>query len=314
MNNVSPMRRDAPPEVEELELDLLAEALFQRYGFDFRGHERATLRRKLRGVMQQRSLRTLSALQGQLLHDAGAASAVLRALHVPPATMFDDAEEARMLRLASAACLRGAALPKVWLADCAGAEQAWTLAVLLAEQGLLARTELHCTVASDELLAEAQDASIPLERLAEYQASYDRARSTDAAAAAAAGAAGAGAGAGADAGADASAAAPRSTRLADYFHITGKRAVLLPQLRSRITWAQYNLMTDASFNEFNLIVCRRALPDFGPLLRQRVLQLFHASLAPFGVLALDRQLDESDALAAFYRPLQPLQPWYKRVA
>lgn len=299
MSNVSPMRRDAPPEVEELELDLLAEALFQRYGFDFRGHDRATLRRKLRGVMQQRSLRTLSALQGQLLHDAGAASAVLRALHVPPGTMFDDAEEARMLRLASAACLRGAALPKVWLADCAGAEQAWTLAVLLAEQGLLARTELHCTVASDELLAEAQDASIPLERLAEYQASYDRARSTAAAAA------------GADANA---AAAPRNARLADYFHISGKRAVLLPQLRSRITWAQYNLVTDASFNEFNLIVCRRALPDFGPLLRQRVLQLFHASLAPFGVLALDRQFDESDALAAFYRPLQPLQPWYKRVA
>jgi chemotaxis protein methyltransferase CheR len=306
MSNVSPMRRDAPLEVEELELDLLAEALFQRYGFDFRGHERATLRRKLRGVMKQRSLRTLSALQGQLLHDAGAASAVLRALHVPPAAMFDDAEEARMLRLASAACLRGAALPKVWLADCAGAEQAWTLAVLLAEQGLLARTELHCTVASDELLAEAQDASIPLERLADCQASYDRARSTDAAA---------GADAGAGAGADASAAAvPRGARLADYFHVTGKRAVLLPQLRSRITWAQYNLVTDASFNEFNLIVCRRALPDFGPLLRQRVLQLFHASLAPFGVLALDRQLDEDDALAAFYRPLQPLQPWYKRVA
>ncbi|MNU01677.1 hypothetical protein D3C72_2451500 [compost metagenome] len=73
-------------------------------------------------------------------------------------------------------------------------------------------------------------------------------------------------------------------------------------------------MTDASFNEFNLIVCRRALPDFGPLLRQRVLQLFHASLAPFGVLALDRQFDESEALAAFYRPLLPLQPCYKRIA
>ncbi|KQV80698.1 chemotaxis protein [Massilia sp. Root351] len=277
------MRRDAPPEVEELELDLLAEALFQRYGYDFRGHDRAILRRKLRGVLQQRSLRTLSALQGQVLHDPGAASAVLRALHVPPATMFDDPEEARLLRQASAACLHGAALPKVWLADCAGAEQAWTLAVLLAEQGLLARTELHCTVASDALLAEAQDASIPLERVAECQASYDHA----------------GAGHG---------------RLMDHFQVVGRRAVLLPQLRSRITWAQYNLVTDASFNEFNLIVCRRALPDFGPLLRQRVLQLFHASLAPFGVLALDRQFDESEALAAFYRPLLPLQPWYKRIA
>jgi chemotaxis protein methyltransferase CheR len=293
------MRRDAPPEVEELELDLLAEALFQRYGYDFRGHERAVLRRKLRGVMQQRSLRTLSSLQGQVLHDPGAASAVLRALHVPPAAMFDDPEEARLLRQACATCLHGTALPKVWLADCAGAEQAWTLAVLLAEQGLLAHTELHCTVASDELLAEAQDASIPLERLAEYQASYQRTRAAAPSTATDGGSAGEN---------------TASPQLADYFQVVGQRAVLLPQLRSRITWAQYNLVTDASFNEFNLIVCRRALPDFGPLLRQRVLQLFHASLAPFGVLALDRQFDESEALAAFYRPLLPLQPWYKRIA
>lgn len=283
MGSVTPMRRDTPPEVEELELDLLAEALFQRYGYDFRGHERAALRRKLRNVMRQRGLRTLSALQGQLLHDPGAASAVLRALHVPPATLFDDAGEARLLRQACAACLPGAALPKVWLADCAGAEQAWTLAVLLEEQGLLAHTELHCTVASDELLAEAQDASVPAERLAACQGAYERSGGGD------------------------------GRQLAGYFHVAGKRAVLLPQLRSRITWAQYNLVTDASFNEFNLIVCRRALPDFGPLLRQRVLQLFHASLAPFGVLALDRQFDEGEALAACYRPLLPLQPWYKRI-
>lgn len=282
MNNVTPMRREAVPEVEELELELLLEALFQRYGYDFRGHQRATLKRKLRAVMQQRSLRTLSALQGQVLHDPGAAGAVLRALHVPPASMFDDIEEARQLRQLAGACLRGAALPKIWLADCAGAEQAWTLAVILAEEGLLAHTEIHCTVASDELLAEALDASFPIEYLAEYQAGYQRSG-----------------GAG---------------QLASFFHTAGKRATLLPQLRSRISWAQYNLVTDASFNEFNLVVCRRALPDFGPLLRQRVLQLFHASLAPFGMLGLDRQLEEDESLAAFYQPMLPLQPWYKRIA
>jgi chemotaxis protein methyltransferase CheR len=221
-------------------------------------------------------------LQGQLLHDAGAASAVLRALHVPPAAMFDDEQEAVQLRQLAGACLRGAALPKVWLADCAGAEQAWTLAVILAEEGLLARTEIHCTVPSEELLAGALDASFPAELLAGYQAGYQHSG-----------------GAG---------------QLASFFHTANGRATLLPQLRSRISWAQYNLVTDASFNEFNLVVCRRSLPDFGPLLRQRVLQLFHASLAPFGVLGLDRLLDENDKLAALYQPLLPLQPWYRRIA
>ena len=102
-------------------------------------------------------------------------------------------------------------------------------------------------------------------------------------------------------------------RLADYFNLHGGRAILVPSLRSHITWAQYNLVTDASFNEFNLIACQRALPDFGPLLRQRVLQLFHESLVPFGTLGLDRELDAGEALARSYEPLSPGQPWYKRV-
>lgn len=284
MGNVTPMLREAAPEVEALELELLLEALLQRYGYDFRGHERSALRRKLRGVMQTRGLRTLSQLQDSVLHDPGAASATLRALHVPPATLFDDLDEARHLRQLVGACLRGAALPRVWLADCAGAEQAWTLAIILAEEGLLEQTEIHATVASDEQLAEAQDASITPEHLAQCQGAYAR-----------------GGGQG---------------DLSAYFAASGagaRRLVLAPALRSHITWAQYNLVTDASFNEFNLIVCRRAPPDFGPLLRQRVVNLFHASLAPFGILGLDKPIDATDTLAPHYAELA--QPgWRRRIA
>ncbi|SFU64864.1 CheR family methyltransferase [Pseudoduganella namucuonensis] len=281
MGAVTPLRREAAAEVEELELELLLEALFQRYGYDFRSHERALLRRKLRGVMRTRGLRTLSSLQDRALHDPAAASATLRALHVPPATLFDDTDEARQLRQLAGGCLRGAALPRIWLADCAGAEQAWTLAVILAEEGLLEHTEIHATVASDEQLEEALDAAIPLDRMAAAQAAYARAG-----------------GAG---------------QLASHFQVDGKRAVLAPALRSHITWAQYNLVTDASFNEFNLIACRRALPDFGPLLRQRVLHLFHESLAPFGILGLDRPLQQSDPLWGSYAPAAPA-PWHRRIA
>src|SRR5471032_2403429 len=136
------------------------------------------------------------------------------------------------------------------------------------------------------LLAEAREASLPLARLEAAQQHYARGGGTG--------------------------------QLSDYFQAAGpagaQRFEPLPQLGARIIWAQYNLVTDASFNEFQLIVCRRALPDFGPLLRQRVLQLFHASLAPFGVLGLDRVLDADDALAAQYQPLLPELPWYKRTA
>lgn len=267
---------------EELEVELLLEALYQRFGYDFRDYDRPAVRRKLQHVTQERALATVSALQERVLHEPGAASSVLRALTVAPAALFDTPECARQLRIVLAASLRASAVPKVWLAECAGVGEAWSLAILLAEEHLQARTEIFATVANEELLEEVRDASLDAARLPEFQENYARSGG--------------------------------SGSLPDYFEVKDGRATLLPQLRSRITWAQYSLVTDASFNEFEAIICCRALPDFGPMLRQRVLKLFHESLALFGVLGIDRELAPSDALAASYQPIFPHQPWYKRVA
>ncbi len=276
-----PVRQASGPAVEELEIALLLEGVFQRYGFDFRAYDRPGLTRRVLGLMGERALATVSLLQDRVLHDPAAAAALLRALSVRPALLFDDPEQVRQTREVLA-CLGASAQPKVWLAECAHAEEAWSLAILLAEQQMHHRTEIFATVANEELLAEALEASIPMERMAQYQENYLKSGGT--------------------------------ANLADYFEVRGKRAALLPALRSRITWAQYNLVTDASFNEFQLILCRRALADFGPLLRQRALRLFHDSLALFGVLGIDRELAPGDTLAASYRPVFAHQAWYKRVA
>jgi chemotaxis protein methyltransferase CheR len=267
---------------EELETDLLLEALFQRFGFDFRAYERASLKRKLHELMRVRQLATVSQLQDRALHDPDTRAALLRMLSVQPAFLFDDPLQARQLRRVLASSLRASAVPKVWLAECAGAEEAWSLAILLADEQLHARTEIFATVANEEMLADVMEASIPMERMEEYQENYLKSGGT--------------------------------ANLADFFDVRGKRAVLQAHLRNRITWAQYNLVTDASFNEFQLILCRRALADFGPLLRQQTLKLFHDSLALFGVLGLDRELDDEDALRRCYQPVFAHQAWYKRIA
>ena len=277
-------RRHSPSSVEELELELLLEALFQCHGYDYRGYERDLVRRKVRLVMAELSTPTISALQARVLHEPAAYNAFLKALYVDPARMFDDASEIALLRMSLGVCLHGAALPRVWLADCAGAEQAWTLAILLEQEQLGARTEIYATVASDALLAEAQQASLPMARLSELQGNYLKSGGVG--------------------------------RLIDYFEVNaeGTRAVPLPHLRSRITWAQYNLVTDASFNEFQMILANRALPDFGPELRRRVLRLFDDSLAQSGMLVLDRPLEDDEPLARRYKQVFPHQAWYKRVA
>ncbi len=266
---------------EELEIELLLEALYQRFGVDFRGYGRPKLREKLLALLRRRGLATISRLQEGMLHQAGVALEVVRALAVQPVALFDHPEDTLRLRVALGDSLRPTALPRVWLAEPAGVGEAWTLAILLAEEKLYARTEVFATLASDELLAEVRDASVPAADLERMQPQYE--------------------------------ASGGSGRLADYFEVSDGQARLLGRLRERITWAQYSLVTDASFNEFHAIVCRRALPDFGPVLRQRVLRLFHDSLSLFGVLGLDRALGPTDAIVSDYLPLFDGGGWYKRI-
>lgn len=266
---------------EELEIDLLLEAVYQRIGFDFRAFDRAALRRKLHTLMHAHGLATVSLVQDAVLHKPGMSSELLRALFVQPALLFDDPEQARLLRI-MLACLHASPVPKVWMPDCAGPEAAWSLAILLAEEQLHRRTEIYATLPNEEAVAEAARASIPVERMEEYQEAYLKSGGM--------------------------------ANLADYFVIKGKRATLTPRLQSRITWAQYNVVTDASPNEFQMIISGRALPDYGPVLRARVLQLFHDSLALFGVIGIDRLLEPDDPLYAHYQPMFVSEPWYKRIS
>ena len=162
----------ADPAVEALEIALLLDALNARHGDDFRDYDRTLVRRRLLGVMAERGLSTVSSLQERVLHEPGAAAAVLRALALQHGALFDDPPRVREAREVLGKSLRSAAVPKVWLADCAGAGQAWTLAILLCEEGVLARTEIFATVANEELLAEMRAASLDAASLPALQQGY----------------------------------------------------------------------------------------------------------------------------------------------
>jgi chemotaxis protein methyltransferase CheR len=267
--------------VEELETELLLEAVFQRFGHDFRAYDRQALRERLARVLRLLDVRTLSGLQERVLHDGAEASRLLRAFSPSPAGLFENPGHASRLRTVLAPSLRGWPLPRVWIAECAGVGEAWTLAIVLAEEGVLGRLDIHATLANEELVAEHQDGWLPLAEL-------DAARQRHA-----------------DSGG--------TGDLSAWFEIEDGKARLQAQLRRRITWSQYSLVTDASFNEFQAIVSCHALSDFGPVLRQRVLRLFHDSLARFGVLCLDRPLAVTDAHAGSYQAVAGERPWYKRV-
>ncbi len=270
--------------VENLEIDLLLEGIARRFGHDFRGYQRAPLRTRLHALMRDAGVATVSALQERVLHDAATGDALLRALAARPAALFDDPAYFRALREVMVPWLRSCPSPRVWVAECVSVEEVCALSILLAEEGLHDRTQVFATAENEALLREASSGGFALDRLPQYAQNYR------------------------DSGGRAD--------LADYYYCEdGGRAVFSAQLRSNITWAQYSLATDASFNEFQVIVCRRALPDFGARLQRRTLQLFYDSMPLFGILGVGRS-DGLDTMpfALRYKAISTQRGLYRRVA
>ncbi|HEX8955885.1 MAG TPA: chemotaxis protein, partial [Burkholderiaceae bacterium] len=108
---------------EELEIDLLLECVYQRFGFDFRGYERAPLRGKLEALLQAHGIATFSALQDRILHDADMGEIFLRQMNARKDWLFDDPEHLRQLREITVPWLRSHPSPRIWIAECASAEE-----------------------------------------------------------------------------------------------------------------------------------------------------------------------------------------------
>jgi chemotaxis protein methyltransferase CheR len=268
--------------LEDVEIDLLLEGVFRYFGHDFRGYRRELLRERLRALMRNARLPTISALQERILHDRAMRDHFLHALASRRGALFDDADYFHALRNVAVPLLRSCPSPRIWIAECLSSEEVCSLAILLAEEQLYDRTQIFATAANEAVLQEAKLGAFELDRLPQYAENYRRSGGR--------------------------------TQLADYVGRSGEQGMFSEAIRGNVTWAQYNLATDASFNEFQLIVCRHALSDFGASLQRRTLQLFHDSMPLFGILSVG----EKTAIAAppfvvCYKTLSEQHGLYRRV-
>ncbi|WP_164931946.1 CheR family methyltransferase [Janthinobacterium sp. 17J80-10] len=250
---------DAGLTVEDVEIDLLLDGICRRYGEDFRAYEQRLLRQKALDFMQARGLETISALQNLVLHDPIAASGLCQAFVMQQSALFDDAAEFKVLRDMIGALLGSYVAPKIWIAECLCAEEVFSFAILLMEEGHYDKSLIFATCSNEAVLQEIKKGTFSPDRIAAYEANYRQSGGR------------------------------RS--LAEYFEIRDGRAVFLESLQSRIIWAQYNLCTDSSFNEFQLISCRKSYAEFGKSVQRRMLGLFHDSLSRFGILNLAASIE-----------------------
>ena len=251
------MRLDtAEAGLEEIEIKLLLEGIRLTYGYDFREYAMNPLRRTIVAAMAAERVPTVSAYQDRLLHDASCMHRFLGIVGVSVTSMFREVELMRCLREEVVPVFRTYPSVRIWMVGCATGEEVYSLAIALEEENVLRRTSIYATDLNEDTLAVAKIGAYPLERVRSYESQYTRSGGR--------------------------------ARLSDYYTVSGRSARFSRSLLSNVTWARHNLVTDASFNEFHLIICANVLIYFRPSLQERAHRLFYESLVRSGFLALGK--------------------------
>jgi chemotaxis protein methyltransferase CheR len=143
---------------------------------------------------------------------------------------------------------------KVWCAGCSSGEEAYSLAIVLHEEGLLDRSIIYATDINGQALRDAAAGVYPLDRLRGFTENHRRSGGANS--------------------------------LSDYYHASGSSAIIDGDLRRRITFSDHSLATDHVFSEVHLVTCRNVLIYFDHTLQTRALRLFAEALVPLGFLGL----------------------------
>jgi chemotaxis protein methyltransferase CheR len=269
-------------EVENLEIDLLLEGVARRYGNDFRGYARSSLRRRVRALVASEGLSTVSGFQERVLHDEGTLARLVGALTAGDVGMFRDPSYHLTFRRRIVPLLRTYPFVRIWHAGCSTGEEVYAMVILLAEESLASRVRIYATDTAEGALARARSGVYPVDQLPVWEARY------------------------AQAGGRAS--------LADWVRVGPDGFTFDPALRENVVFGQHDLATDRSFNEFNVVVCRNVMLRFGRDLEHRVHGLLHESLCRLGLLALGaRESLRGTGYEDRYEPFDAGHRLYRRI-
>jgi len=242
------------PDQFDIELPLLIDAIYLKYHYDFRSYAKASLRRRLTTAMGRFGCQTLSQLQDQVLHDATMFPSLLDFLTVPVSEMFRDPAYFRAVREKVVPLLRTYPSLKVWVAGCSTGEEAYSLAILLREEGLLERTLIYATDINPHTLEIAEAGVYELDRIAGFTENHRKSGARQS--------------------------------LSDYYTAAYGRAMLDKTLKQHIVFSDHSLATDSVFAEVHLVSCRNVLIYFNRDLQDRAVGLFREALCRKGFLGI----------------------------
>ena len=249
LNSDNEVRRKA-----ELNIQGLLEAIYHKYGYDFRDYSEAHIKRRVMNRMAMSGIKDIAELQAKVLNEEAFASILLQDLSINVTEMFRDPGFYRSLREKVIPILKTYPFIKIWHAGCSTGEEAYSMAIVLQEEGLADRTTIYATDFNQHVLNCGKEGIFSNRLMKEYTANYQLSGGKES--------------------------------FSDYYTSDDNNVIMNQSLKNKIVWANHNLVTDSVFAEVNLILCRNVLIYFGRKLQNNVQTLFHNSLMNGGILCL----------------------------
>ena len=241
-------------ENEAIEIDLLLEAIFRKYGYDFRNYARASIERRLRRRLALSGLESIAEMIHQVLDDLAFFETLLRDCSINVTEMFRDPPFYQAFRKEVIPYLKTFPFFRIWIPGYATGEEVYSMAILLEEEGLHDRVQIYATDFNSNVIEKAKEGIYSLQTIKDYTANYQKAGG--------------------------------SKSFSDYYTAHYDAAILHPFLKSNIVFAAHNLVTDGVFNEMHMISCRNVFIYFNRELQNRVVKLFIESFHRGGFLCL----------------------------
>ena len=243
-----------PRDLSDIEVELFLAAVKKRNDYDFSRYAKASLKRRIISLVEDQRLEHISDLIPQVLHQPGFINKVLEHLSVQVSEMFRDPWVFKKLREVVLPILATYPQINIWLAGCANGEEAYSLAIMLKEEGLLERTNIYATDISQGALAIAQKGIYSIANLSEFEENYR--------------------------------IAGGKKQFSDYYVCQYEYLHFSPFLKENIFFTDHNLASDSVFCESHLVMCRNVMIYFDKYLRDRAVSLFTESLVPGGLLCV----------------------------
>jgi chemotaxis protein methyltransferase CheR len=240
--------------VEDIEIQVLLDAICLRYGYDFRDYSRAHVKRRLAYKLSISKCNNFSELQHKILIEPEFFQTILASLSVNVTEMFRDPTFYSYLRSDIIPYLKTFTNIKIWHAGCSTGEEVYSMAILLKEEGLYDRIQIYATDFNETVLNKAKEGIFDLRLIREYTSNYQKAGGIH--------------------------------DFSNYYTAKYDFAVITQALKKNITFAQHNLVTDGIFGAMNIIICRNVLIYFNRGLQSKVVGLFKDSLIGGGFLCL----------------------------